>query len=66
MRGSDCHSVMCGNMSVWCCSFCAYDRDDEYVFLAPISQCCTSVYISSCVSCKLTVNILTLGAMLAN
>lgn len=22
-------------------AFCAYDRDDEYVFLAPISQCCT-------------------------
>ena len=27
------------------CSFCAYDRDDEHIFLAPISQCCTYVYI---------------------
>jgi len=24
-------------------SFCAYDRDDENIFLAPISQCCTYV-----------------------
>jgi len=56
-----------------CCSFCAYDRDNEHVFLAPISQCCTYVYIllthlltylyirQVCVSCRWATMSLTLS-----